>query len=80
MSDTAAVNSGSRPRKRRNSSKNRPSSGRPSSISQVMQVMGKLLGALLLLLTSLIRIPSSSPSVLNVKRFPVKVPGTSDLK
>ena len=51
MSDTAAVNSGSRPRKRRNSSKNRPSSGRPSSISQVMQVMGKLLGALLLLLT-----------------------------
>ena len=46
MSDTAAVNSGSRPRKRRNSSKNRP-----SSISQVMQVMGKLLGALLLLLT-----------------------------
>ena len=51
MSDTVVVNSGSRSRKRRNSSKNRSSSSRPSSISAVMQVMEKLLGALLLLLT-----------------------------
>ena len=46
MSDAAVVNSGSRSRKRRNSSR-----GRSSSISAVMQIMGKLLGALLLLLT-----------------------------